>query len=172
MSATLDKTTRSTSRRTTSQRASEATTHLRQVLELDDLKILSTALAEVAAKEAQNNAAFAEQIRNVYAEILAANPTKSTVTKKSSEPAKLIPIGNIEDETVSPYGELNPRIILKLYGAEQFPTALGEYTLVSLKEAAELIIQQHPGTKPKSKSKKDDVIAYIIQHVTADNANN
>ena len=85
---------------------------------------------------------------------------------KSTAPAKLIAKGDITDEKVSPYGDLNPRIIHKLYGTSQLKTALGEYTHVSLKEAAQSISTKSGTPLPKMSSKAA-VIAYIHDHTVA-----
>ena len=148
------------------QRTVNATTSLRQILKLDDLKLLSAAVAEAAVEEAKHNPKFAEKIRTIYQEL--PSPKKSSAKRTGSKTAthrKLVPIGRVEGYEFNPFAPVDPEFLLKVYGAEQLPLALDEYTLVRLKEAAEILMRKHPGTKPKSRASKDGVIAYIVEMV-------
>jgi hypothetical protein len=162
MSATIEQLTPT---KIVQQRTANATTSLKQMLKLEDLKLLSAAVAEAAADEAKHNPRFAEKIRTIYQEL---PPPKNKRAERSTPHVhhKLVPIGKVEGYEFNPFGPIDPEYLFKVYGADQLPLALEDYTLVRLKEAAEIIMQQHPGTKPKNMSKKADVIAYIVEMVT------
>jgi hypothetical protein len=160
MSATTVKT------RTVRQRAVEATKALREQLGLDNIDLLSTAVAEVAVQEVASNPAFRERISTVYRDLLALHETRPlrTVIRPSTRP-QLVPIGTIEGYEMDPAATLDPLFLLKLYGASQLRAALSEYSLAKLKEAATEIQTRNPGTKPTSKARKEAIIDYIVEKV-------
>ena len=96
-----------------------------------------------------------------------ASGTKKASAGKSKLAVKLVPKGDITGETYAPYGQLDVRILHKQYGAGQLKTALNEYPISRLKDAAQTIMEKHPGTKPASMSSKAAVIAYIHDHTVA-----
>jgi len=51
-----------------------------------------------------------------------------------------------------------------VYGDDKLSRALQDYTLDLLKVTVERIQALHPGAKPKSKSSKAAVIAYIVEY--------
>jgi hypothetical protein len=57
---------------------------------------------------------------------------------------------------------LDPYELLRVYGKGQLRAALSRYSLAKLKEAAALVEQRNAGTRPKSRSRKDEVIDYIV----------
>jgi hypothetical protein len=155
---------------TVSQRTISATTQLQEIFGFKNLKALSAAIAEAAVKEARANPAFAERVRTLYQEFA---PTKEAATPKGKQPSerpktklKATPIARVEGYIPDPYGPLDPSYMLKIYGPDQLPLALDDHTLDQLKVAADNLMKTHPGTKPKTKSKKADVIAYIVEIVT------
>ena len=153
--------------KTLQQRSTEATNKLKKLVGVDDLKILSAALAEVAAKEAEVNPQFAEKIKQTCSDF-ALNAKKSAATGKRSGIVQLVPTGTPTIGAASWTGELNPYRLYQLYGAEQFHLSLEQYSLSTLKEGLELVIAKHPGTKPKTKSKKSDIIDYMVEYVPQD----
>lgn len=162
MSATLEQPTRTVQQRTTA-----ATNALQEIAGVHDLKILSAAVAEIVAAEARANPAFAELLRRTCQEIAASSTTKPA-KQRLKEPVRLIPVTTLDISEVNWTGELDPYRLYKLFGAAQFRTALEQYTLVTLKDGVEKVIARHPGTKPKTRSKKDDIIDYIVLHVPQD----
>lgn len=149
---------------TAQQRGAEATRRLREVLGLSDLKVLATALAEIAADEAQHNVDFGDRIRHAYREIELL-PTQNRSSRKIASKPKLIPIAAPGVVDIDPHGDLNPFSLVQLYGANQLRAALTEYSLSRLKEASAIVEQRNPSTKPKNKSRKDTIIDYIVEHV-------
>lgn len=156
--------------RTPHQRALEATRELRQELGLDDVKALSTALAEAAAREVKRNRAFAQEVRAIYQELIQ-QPSAARPRKEKNLLPKLVPIVSPESVPRSNvndiYGPPDPVFLYRLYGKDQLRLALGVFSISLLKEASEKLEQEHPGTKPKSKTRKADIIDYIVETVAA-----
>ena len=162
MSATIEKPP------TVAQRATAATVQLRETFGFSNLKVMSTAIAEAAAEEAQQNSAFAERIRRIYQELSSNSQGKTAGTRpprSAQKKSSLTPIARVEGFQPDPFAPIDPYFYLKIYGPEQFPLALDEQTLVTLKVIAEKLMADNPGTKPKTKSKKVDVIDYIVEIV-------
>lgn len=157
--------------RSVSQRSIQATRRLREVLALDDLKFLATAIAEVAAEEAAGNPAFAARIRATYHELEALRPPQRTPRGAHGAPgtpgAVLVPLHAIDDgKEIDPYAPPDPYFLRDLYGDPQLRRALERYSLARLQEAATAIEQGHPGTKPRNRGRKAAIIDYIVAHVS------
>lgn len=150
------------------ERGADATAQLRAMFGFKNLKAMSTALAEVAVAEARANPAFAERIRQTYQEVAGTSSKPSRAPRPAQKKSSLKPIARVEGHRIDPFATLDPYIVYKMYGAEQFPLALNEKLLVELKDVADNLMATHPGTKPKTKSKKADVIDYIVEIVTGD----
>jgi hypothetical protein len=150
---------------TVQQRGVAATSRLREALGLDNIKVLSVALAEVAADEVSRNPGFAHQVRMAYQELAALKPSRLAQTRRADD-VELVPIVNPETLKRDPFGPLDPYYLHQLYGGRQLRAALGRYPPVSLKEACALVEQRNPGTKPKNRGRIDDVIDYIVEYVT------
>jgi hypothetical protein len=148
------------------QRSVQATTSLREVLGLSDTKILSTALAEVAAEEARHNPDFAQRIRETYAELEQLNTSRATRSRKPATlHSELIPLRSIEGLRFDPHAPVDPYMLQTIYGDAQLRRALEGYSLARLKEAAALVEERNPGTKPTSRARKDTIIDYIVECV-------
>lgn len=152
--------------RTAHQRSVEATRQLRTILGLGDLKLLATALAEVAAEEAAKNPRFATKIQDSYRELESLVTVEQTRAPTAARPrAQLVPIRTFPGWH-DPLGPLDPYYLQRLYGDNQLALALDGYSLAKLKEAAAIVEQRFPGTKPKNRARKDSVTAYIVEKVT------
>ena len=154
-----------TARQTLQQRGAEATRELREVLHLpanpDDTAILGTALARAAAREASRNSQFAREVLSEYDELLM---LRVQTARRSPEPLEpLIPLRHTAAD-VEPLAPPDPRVLMYVYGPGKLARALHEYSLDKLKQTAERIQQEHPGTRPASRARKDAVIAYIVEH--------
>ena len=154
---------------TSQDRAAEATTRLRHALHLPELtatelKRLSLAIAEIAAEEAEANARFAERIYALYETLTPRKRSiKSEVTPYLGE--DLVPISSAYGFHINVYGPPDPIVLLKIYGKEQLPRALSLFKPAKLKEAVARLMEEYPGTKPKTKTKTEDLIDYIIKQV-------
>ena len=85
--------------------------------------------------------------------------------RNAEKKANLRPIAKMEGFKPDPFAPIDPYFYLKIYGHEQFPLALGEQTLGTLKVIANKLMADNPGTKPRTKSAKADVIDYIVKTV-------
>jgi hypothetical protein len=151
---------------TVTQRGSDATAHLREIFGFDSLKLMSIAVAEAAVIEARKNPAFVEHVRKAYQELESTPKTSARKPRSAHKTSTLMPIARVEGYDFDPLAPVDPYFLYKSYGATQFTQALEEETLSGLKAAAHKLMEAHPGTKPKSLSKKADVIAYIVEIVT------
>jgi hypothetical protein len=149
------------------ERGAEATRALREALhlphDLSDSTILGTALAEIAAQEAQRNPSFAREVRSRYDELIVQRGRPATRTAQEELPP-LVPIGHVPGMRIDPSAPPNPRELSIIYGHHQLARALQDYSLDSLKRAADIVQQRHPGTKPANRGRKDAVIAYIVEY--------
>jgi hypothetical protein len=150
---------------TMTQRAVQATTHLKDLISRDDVKVLSVALAEAAIAEVQRNPAFKQSIQGIYDALVSNKPAKRAGSKAT--PKQLIPITSAGEVAIGREDAPDAYVLQKLYGNVQLRDALERYTLSILREMAEKVMKNNPGTKPKSKSKRDDVIDYIVSQLTA-----
>ena len=125
-----------------------------------------TAALEMVADEVGRNGEVARRIREAYHNLLQSpRQTKTNARPSKPEPAKLVPIGTVDESRFKPYGPLDPYLLFDLYGADQLRLALDGYSLVKLKEGMTAVAARNPGTKPKSKASKAPLIDYIVEHV-------
>jgi hypothetical protein len=159
-----------TQRLTPAQRIAEATQEAASLLELDDLKTLTAALVVSALEGARRNAGFAQHVRSTYEQMLppkkpARAPAAKRQASKRADDVELVPIKDMRGHEVIPGAAPDPYFLLELYGARQLPPALGRYSLRDLQLAAEAVQQHMPGTRPKSKARRDSLIEYIVAHL-------
>ena len=151
-------------------RAADATRGLRQAVhlptKLQDSTVLAIALAEAAIREARRNPQFVSDIQQTYAEILGtrgrSGQGKSTATQSKLPP--LVPLHPDPTYRIDTFGPIDIPFLIRVYGRQQLGRALYEYKLDKLKLASAPIEAAHPGTGPKSKSSKQSIIDYIVQH--------
>jgi hypothetical protein len=60
----------------------------------------------------------------------------------------------------------DPYFLNELFGIDQLPIALKEYSVPALKTAVAMIQARQPGTKPQGTSKAA-IIEYVLQHVAS-----
>src|SRR5690348_15134447 len=159
MSATL-------STATVTERGALATKRLRERLGLDNLKLLSTAVAEAAADEIERNPAFVARVQAIYQELVSRQPTRPLRTRKAQiEDVELVPVVDMSGVTLDPFAPLDPYLLHHIYGSTQLRAALTGYSLAKLKEGMATVEARNPGTKPKSKASKAALIDYIVERV-------
>lgn len=151
------------------QRGIEATRNLRDAMALPtnigDSTVLGTVLAEVAAEEGRRNQRFAEEVRRRYEEAMATHKPAPSGSRQSKELPPLVPIRRIEGaHKLDPFLPPDPAYLVRLYGRNQLERALQDYTVESLKQTAAQVEQQHPGTKPANRGRRDALMAYILEH--------
>lgn len=146
--------------------ATQAAAEAAQVLDLPDTRKVSTALTEAALEELQSNPAFAQRIRGLYAEQTATTVRKRGKTKDlSALAADLVPVKRVEGRAIDPAAPLDPYFLHEVYGTEQLPIALELFSMQKLREAAAVVQQRNPGTKPASRARKGALVEYILQYV-------
>jgi hypothetical protein len=154
-------------RQTIQQRTKVATAQLRELIDADDVKLLSAAITQAAAAEAMRNAAFRASVRRIYEE-LRTQPLSTARTQRSNRQStvELMPLPGTEGARFDPFAPLDPYALLRLYGSQQLGAALAGYSSTALREAVTVVRQKHPKTKPKDARKADSLIAYIVQQLT------
>jgi hypothetical protein len=155
---------------TLQERTNEATEKLREILGLEtltaaDVKILTAALTQVAAEEINHNSSFVTRLKFLFNEMKPAK-SKEKPAEEIYTGEDLIPIASMVGNPIDPLGIPDPQTLLKMYGVCQLPKALSIYKPTKLKIAAEQLMTTHPGTKPKTKTKKEDLISYIVSLVS------
>jgi len=159
MSTTLDQP-------TIKQRASAATAQLRQALGLDDLKLLSAAVAEAAASEATKNSEFFARIRRIYEELANLRVHQPSRRRVSTQPrSQLVPLPGNEGTRFDPFAPLDPYLLLRLYGPHQLRTALSAYSYAGLRKAVTAVQTHYPGTKPRDGRKTESLINYVVERL-------
>jgi hypothetical protein len=143
----------------------EAAKHAASQLGLDDVKRVGIALAVAAAEELDYNTVFAARVRMAYSRLAAAPGTKARPRTSKALEVTLVPVKHVEGFDLNPATPLDPYLVYEAFGANQLPIALNLFPLAKLKEASALVEQRCPGTKPANRSKKDAVIAYIVEQV-------
>ncbi len=157
-------------------RSAAATRHLCDALALGvlkpkDLKRLVTALTEVASEEVSRNTTFRERILATYGEMgTVAVPKRATSSRSGTAKAKtplawLTPIHPVDPKRFGPDKLLDPYLIQYAYGDDVLRTILDGYSATRLKEAAAIVAERNPGTRPVNRSRKDALIEYIIRYV-------
>jgi len=156
------------------QRGVDATRVLREALNLppgaSDAHVL-TALSEIAAEEGRRNPRFAEAVRGRAGELAAqhGSSVKPTKTTTSGALPPLVPVRQLGGfREIDPFKPPDPPFIVQVFGHHQLARALQDYTLDKLKQASAEIERQHPSTKPASRTRKADLIAYIVEHTPAE----
>lgn len=152
-------------RLTPTQRATEAAQQAAELLGYSDVKTMAAALAEAAVEAVRSSSAFAEQVRTRYVALSESVKPKRPSTPRIRPDIELTPRRHVGAREANPGAAPDPYYLFELYGADQLPLALGRYKLADLKLAAQLVQQRHPGTKPTSKTSREALMAYIIQHV-------
>ena len=148
-------------------RAMEALWRAVESLEASDPKRLASVLVEIASDEIEQNSRFASSVRVLYN---ALEPVKkaTTTTAKSKKtkrlPEDLVPMRHVNVADFDLGAPPDPYFLLEVFGAEQFPRVLKEYSPAALKEAVEIVQEHQPGTQPL-KQTKPSLIEYIVTHV-------
>jgi hypothetical protein len=153
---------------TVAQRSTKATEDAAAILGLDDVKLVGAVVLESALEELRHNRAFSQRVREAYQ--VAAKPKKTPAKKPAVRPAKpkveLKPLRTDETHQINIAAAIDPYYLYEVFGPEQLPLALGQFTAKKLMdEAVPLVQKRHPGTGPSNQRKKDVVIAYIVRYV-------
>lgn len=152
---------------TVQQRAMAATAQLRQLVDADDVRALSAAVAEAAAEEAERNTAFLSTLRRIYTEMTALSKGAQRTRRDTHySDVELVPLPGTEGARFDPFAPLDPYALLRLYGPQQLRAALNGYSYARLREAVAAVRNKWPGTKPSDARKASSLIDYIVEHLT------
>src|SRR5258708_9485166 len=125
MSSTLDQ-----KPLTVAQRSTRASEEAAAILGFGDVKLAGAVVLESALEELRQNRAFAQRIREAYQ--LAAKPKKTPARKTAARPAKpkveLKPLRTDETHQINIAAALDPYYLYEVFGAEQLPLALRQFT--------------------------------------------
>jgi hypothetical protein len=151
---------------TLAQRSAQTLAHLQVLVGRNDAKLLAAAVAAAAADEAEHNGAFVAAIQSAYDRLESA--TKRTTRRPTTaKPSKeLIPIIPADEQAFDRDEKPSAYVLQRVYGNAQLRDALDGYTLVTLKEMAQEVMERNPGTKPASQRTKVAIIDYIVATLT------
>ena len=151
------------------QRGVDATHRLNDTLRLSascsDAKLLGTAVAEIVAEESARNPQLASRIRARYDELVSMRGAQRAALRKTEQLPPLVLIRrDLPYRHSDPSAPPDPKWLTMAYGHDQLARALQDYTLDMLKQTADKVQAEHPGTKPNSRSSKAAVIDYIVEY--------
>jgi hypothetical protein len=150
--------------RTASQRATDAAKRVAAQLGLEDVKLVTAALLEVAADIVENDATARSDVKSIYQELVVS--TQARPPKVVQPAVELVPLRRIEAHEINIAAPLNPYFLLELYGPNQLSAALNRYPKKKLLEGVEAVQKRHPNAKPRAKSTSAQLVEFIVQQVT------
>ena len=146
---------------TTTKRKSLATEQLLAALAATDKDAAVTAALEVIEEWLVHDAEINRRLRERYAELMALSAPK----KSHAHRPELVPISGPELDHFNPYAKPDAYKLLDWYGHKQFRPLMEEMTPPTLRDLVASVQAREPGTKPASRTRKQDMIDYIVEHV-------
>jgi hypothetical protein len=137
-----------------------------EIVSRNDTKLLTAAIAEVAAEEAARNVRFQHEVQARYDLLAATAPATQRRPRAATAMKDLVPVTASGNLTYGPDGELDAYGLQTLYGNHQLRDALEGYTLATLKQMAQTVQDRNPGTAPENKRTKAALIDYIVLCLT------
>jgi hypothetical protein len=141
-------------------RKSSATTQLVGALGENKEAAITAALEAVNERLAWDTA-FQQTMRQKYEDLEALSKPKA---KPDLGPVPK-PMNPVAFGEYNPYGRFDPYQLLREYGPHQLRAVLVRGTPRDLREAVDLVRAREPSTKPASRTKKADMIDYIVEYV-------
>lgn len=92
---------------------------------------------------------------------------KTAPSRTAQSKTELKPVRDMSGVKIDPNVRLDPHYIYLAYGAAQFPQALNERTMASLKEATNKLIVDHPGLKRPNMASRKAMIDFMVKTVPA-----
>ena len=127
-----------------------------------DEKAAVTAALEAVNDRLAWDSDLRESLRQKYHEIAALATTAHQKADVSPVP---VPIRSGTPEQYTPYGKFDPYKLAYEYGTHQLRAVLVRGTQRDLREATDIVQAREPGIGPASRTKKEDMIDYIMEHV-------
>lgn len=147
---------------TPTQRKSLAIGQLLSAVSGEDKEAALIAAVELMAEWLSDHE-MGERFRERYAEVESLINAKK---KPKSEPRpKLVPISGPDLDHFNPYAKPDPYKLLEWYGRDQFRALITDSTPQSLRDLVDAVQLREPGAKPASRSKKRDMVDFVVAHV-------
>ncbi len=149
-------------------RGVEAVWRAVEILRVNDPKRLAEAMLEIASDELMRNTRFLQRVGAQY-DALAPAPKASPKPKAKQLKAPLldlVPRKHIPGREFDISAPPDPYFLNELFGIDQLPVALKEYTVPALRIAVAMIQERRPGTKPTGTSKAA-IIEYVLEYVAS-----
>jgi len=126
-----------------------------------DQTAAATAALEVVAERMTWDTDLERSLRQKYSELVElSKPRQPVVVSPAPKPKGTLALGEF-----NPDAKLDPYQLSRNYEPSQLRTVLASATPTMLREAVDAVQAREPSTKPTSRSKKADMIDYIIEHV-------
>jgi hypothetical protein len=151
---------------TPTQRIAQAVARIQEVVRRDDGKLLTAVIAELAVEAAERSTNFVRAVQERYDALSTATPAAKRKPRAAANTKDLIPVPYVGELTYGPDGELDAYGLQKLYGNLQLRDALDRYTLATLKDLVQLVMERNPPTAPENKRTKAAIIDYIVLQLT------
>ena len=129
------------------------------------LKLLTIALAEQGAAEVARNPEFAQRVRVAFQSLVANPPQAARRRTAKDEDEPLEATGPIDPALRTAQGRQNPYLLYRAYGETQTRRLLENRDPEDLKRSVAIVQAQHPGTAPRDRRYKANLVNYIMEHV-------
>ena len=129
-----------------------------------NLGYLTLALTEVVTDEIERDATLRTHIRTLFEEL---TPTKVSSARGKSATAPTehqAPARTSGNRRAGPNDPPDLQLLAQQFSGEALFAQLRGYDAPSLKKAVVLVQEKHPGTRPKTLSKKDDIVSYLLEY--------
>jgi hypothetical protein len=146
---------------TVSKRKAIATAQLVDALAAADKDTALTAALEILTERLAADTTLSGQLHARYHELEA---VRDATRKQPPAPAP-VPISGPDLDHFNPYARPDPYKLLDWYGRDQFRAVIVGATVQSLRELVDAVQAREPGARPASRSKKQDMIDYLVEHV-------
>ena len=141
------------------KRKALATQQVLSAVEGTDSNAATIAALEVVSEWLVSDQSVIERLREKYQELLTPQRVKPATGGRRTP--------NVGEATEhhSPLENFNPYLARNELGVERLRELLADATPKLLREAVDVVQSREPGTKPKSRSRKADMVDYIMKHV-------
>lgn len=121
-----------------------------------------TAALEAVSERLIRDAEFQQSFRRAYEELATLGAPKQNGTGSPVPRPKPASAGT---PRYNPLAKLNPYDMAQRYEHSDLRAVLENISQALLREGVDTVQSRNPGTKPASRTKKADMVDYIIEHV-------
>lgn len=122
-----------------------------------------TAALEVVNERLVWDTALQQRISEKYGELTA--PRSTVRSSRPSGPAPKPVTSGDRPAGIRTVEKLDPYRVLADFGRDRLRAVLERDTQQRLRTAVDAVQERNPGTKPATRTKKDDMVDYIVEHV-------